>query len=158
MAGISKQDKNASAGDVRLFGAETKLRLWPALLIAALQMLLAVLFSRFGSTIVQDVIAFEVVPGAATILLVIWWLALSRAPLRDRLMGFALWIAALLCIVFTQKNPMLGAALLVFALPAMTTCIAALLAVTSRVPWRVRRWTVVAWMLLCAAEIGRAHV
>ena len=75
-----------------------RLRIWPAVLIALAHLGAAYGFSRFASTNIQTAVALGGVPLVATLLLVIWWLAASRAPMRDRLAGLALLSAAVLLL------------------------------------------------------------
>jgi len=101
--------------------SEVRLRLWPALLIVIVQ-LAAVLWTLFmGATNTQGMIGFIAVPVLGLLLLVIWWLAASRAPWRSRLLGLLLVIAALTGIVGTQTA--WKAFILLAAIPTLTTAL-----------------------------------
>lgn len=146
-----ENDQRQEGGqDGEVGNSHVRLRIWPALLIVIAQVVTTVGLSSFGSTVIQNVVAYAVAPAIALILLIIWWLAASRAPRRDRIIGLVLFIGVLVGIVFTQKELRLGAALLIFAAPALMACAVAWLAVGASVPWGVRRWLAVALMLLCA--------
>ncbi len=124
-----------------------RLRLWPAIVLVLLQVAVSYAFAGLGSTNIQSVVGLAVVPLFGTILLLLWWLAASRAPFRDRLLGLAVLVAALACIVFSQERN--GEMLLVYAVPAMTIGAVFLLAITVRLRWPARRWIVLAFVAAC---------
>jgi len=132
----------------RDFISVLRLRIWPAIAIVLAYVAAACGFRFLGSTNVQSFIELVLVPLVAVLSLVIWWLAASRVPLRDRLAGLALAAAALLLIVFTQKRN--GAMLLAYAIPAMTVGSVIVLAVTFWFSWRAQRWMAAGFIVLCA--------
>lgn len=156
MSKTRNQDQAAAASNHRDRGI--RLRIWPAVVIVLAQISLTLVVSLLGSTIVQNVVAFAVVPLVAALLLIIWWLAASRAPIRDRLIGLALFAAALVWVVFTQKEKLNGAILLVFAVPTLMIGVVALLAATFWLRWPVRRWIVVALTVICAGAFTAMRV
>ncbi len=126
-----------------------KPRIWPAILIAVLQ--LAAIFG--GAWIAPGTLAHFMgimwgpIIGAA--LLVFWWLLASRVPWRDRLVGLLLVIAIFGVARFLIHDSMkLG--LLFFVLPTVTTSMAGMLLVTPMVGWLKRRWLLVLAMALAA--------
>ncbi len=136
--------------------AAKEIRLWPAVLIGLAYCGVAYGFKLFGSTNVQSFIGLAVVPVTAALLLVVWWLLASRAPIFDRLLGFLLFIAALAGVVLSQKSN--GAMLLAYAVPSMTTGLVVLLAATCRLRWPVRRWVLAAFMVVCGGIFAAMRV
>ncbi len=136
--------------------SEVRLRLWPPVVLILLYVLISSAFAVFGSTNIQSFVALVIVPIATALLLVAWWMILSRAPIRDRVLGLVLLIAGLAWVVFTQASN--GVMLLAFALPAMMLGTVATLAVTFRLRWPLRRWMVVAFIVLCAGVFTAMRV
>ena len=122
-----------------------RLRVWPALVILLLQFIASQIVSAFGSTNIHSAIGLAVVPISAAVLLALWWLALSRAPILDRILGLLLLAVTIWCVKYSR-----GTMLLTFAVPAMTTGLVLILALTSRLRWAVVRWVTVAYVLGCA--------
>ncbi len=122
-----------------------RLRIWPALVILLLQFVAAQVTSFLGSTDIHSVVSLAIIPLSAAVLLLIWWLAASRTPVLDRVIGLLLLAVALWCVQYSR-----GPMLLAFAVPAMTTGLVLTLAVTRRLRWPVARWVAVAFVLGCA--------
>ncbi len=122
-----------------------RLRIWPALVILLLQFIASQVLSVFGSTDIHSALSLAVVPLSAAVLLLVWWLAASRTPVLDRIVGLLLLAAALLCVKYSR-----GIMLLAFAVPAMTTGLVLTLALTSRLRWTSARWVTAAYVLGCA--------
>lgn len=139
-----------------LAGACIRLRMWPAVSIVIAYAAVAYGFSLFGSTNIQSFIGLVLVPVVALVLLVIWWLAASRAPVLDRFVGFLLLAGALAAVVFSQ--PSNGAMLLAYAAPAMMVGLVAILAVTQGVRWQRRRLWALGFMVLCTGVFGAMRV
>ena len=150
MSEKTKQDRPAASGDDH-HTAETRLRLWPALVILCLHFAAAMAFRLWGSTNIHSAAALGVVPSVAALLLIIWWLAASRAPWRYRLSGLALLGAAWAAIVLSQRTTDFGFLLLAYALPTITTGIVILLTVTWWSSWRVRGIVLALYIIGCAA-------
>lgn len=155
MAETTKQDEatGASAGqeggqESGPSGSATYPRIWPAVLIVAAHLAFSLGTFVLASTNTQYVVGFAAVPLLATLLLIIWWMTASGVPVRERLIGLALFGAAILCIVFTQKSN--GVFLLIAALPTVTTGVVGLLLVTPWLRWPLRRWAAAAVMVGCA--------
>ncbi len=127
-----------------------RVRIWPAVLIVVVAGALILGVSPFASTIIHNVLVFMVTPFVAMILLTVWWLRASRTPRRDRLIGLALFVAALLLVLLTQRSLMNGALLLMYALPALSAIAVLAMAVTLPFGWRIQRWFAAATMLLAA--------
>jgi outer membrane protein assembly factor BamB len=127
-----------------------RLRIWPAVLIALAQLAAAWGFGRLATTNIHLGLVLGLIPLVSTLLMLAWWLAGSRAPWRDRLMGAAVFIAAAALVACSQKKPVLGGLLLALALPAFTLTLAAMLVLTCRLAWRTRRWLLALALFLCA--------
>lgn len=127
-----------------------RLRIWPALAIAAAQAAAAWLFARFGTTNIHSAMELGVAPLVSLLLLLIWWLGFSRVPLRGRLAGAALLIAACALVVFSQGNVGMGGMLLGRALPFLVYGLAAVLLLTRPIRWERRRWVLAAAVLAWA--------
>jgi outer membrane protein assembly factor BamB len=134
------------------------LRLWPAFLVLFLHLVATLGFWLWGSTNIHNAVALGVVPIVAASLLIIWWLAASRAPWRSRLLGLVLFAAALAGIVFAQEFLNYGLMLLAYALPTLTTGIVLLFALTYSVSWRIRRIVLVLYMVACVAFFATLRV
>ena len=130
------------------FAEEVHIRLWPAVVLAAVQLGSIFGAARFASTNVQNVLCFGIIPQGAGLLLAAWWLALSRAPWRARILGVLLAIVILLWAVLLQESN--GYLILMIAVPALTVGVVAALVVTSRMRWRARRWVVLGVMMALA--------
>jgi len=135
---------------------EIRLRIWPAILIVLAHLGGTFGIVLFGSTNVQSFIGLVLVPVVGAALLGLWWLVASRAPILDRLAGLGLIAAALLVVVKMQISN--GWFILAYAMPAMTTGLVALLAVTGRFRWPVRRGMAAALILACAAVFSAMRV
>lgn len=126
-------------------------RLWPAAAILALQLLAQWSYSRFATTNIQSGIELGAIPLAGAILLSLWWLIASRTRWLDRVLGYALFLAAIAGVVYTQENTSYGAMLLAYAVPRLTTGIVVVLLATTWLRWPIRRWLLVAYIIGCAA-------
>src|SRR4051812_2540713 len=137
----------APAGPSNEFRA---LRAWPAFLLALLM-----LAARFGPGISEEATNYWMVavfgPVLCCLLLMIWWLAASRATWRERLFGF-LGLIASAAVAITLVHPtMRGAATTYFTLPAGFFFFAVTAALLKKSPPAVRCGTAV---LLAFAGFG----
>ncbi|MBW7864061.1 MAG: PQQ-like beta-propeller repeat protein [Candidatus Hydrogenedens sp.] len=150
---MSEQHSSQPAG----VGPETQTparrcpRVWPAAVILALQFLSQWVYAKFSTTNVQSGIELGAFTLFGTLLLIVWWLGFSRTPWRDRLLGVALFVAAVAAVVLSQANAAYGAMLLVYAVPRMLAGVVALLLVTAWLRWPVRRWVLVVYIIGCCA-------
>lgn len=129
------------------------LRLWPGVVIVALQWA-----ARFGMPLFNpDLTQYAVMSGAVgAIALVVWWLFSSRAAWADRLGGLALIILAMVgTYPFLDQSLATGAMGMLFvllAVPGVCLAFVAALALTSARPRGVRRAvTVAAVAIACLA-------
>jgi outer membrane protein assembly factor BamB len=126
---------------------EVRLRLWPAVLIVIIHVSVALYTLYFGATNTESMIGFIGAPVLALLLLLVWWLAASRAPWRSRLVGVLLAAAALGCAAGAQKgNPSF---ILLAVIPALTTAVVAAMALTFGLRWPLRRWVLAAVIAVC---------
>lgn len=135
-----------------------RLRLVPALVIAALELVLFFGFREYGATVILSAIGNFGVPVLSALAFVLWWLLRSGAPRGDRAAGFALFLAGALGIVFTQDNPYNGAALLGLALLFFVPGMALLLLLTVGLRWPVRRGMAALALSACFAAFACMHV
>ncbi|MFA6244448.1 MAG: PQQ-binding-like beta-propeller repeat protein, partial [Candidatus Hydrogenedentales bacterium] len=136
--------------------SEVRIRLWPPVGLVLLYVVISCGFAVFGSTNIQSFVALVIVPISTALLLTAWWLILSRAPIRDRVLGLTLLVAGLAWVVFTQASN--GVMLLAFALPAMMIGTVTTLVVTFRLRWPLRRRALVAFIAICAGVFTAMRV
>lgn len=148
---IGKTEAHPSDNEITPPSSSVRIRIWPAVLIALAQLIAAMLFARFGTTNIQNGIALGGVPLAATALLILWWLAASRVPWRERLLGLAIFACAVVAVLFSQRSVGIGALLLAVALPYMVYAVAIILLVTQPLRWYARRCALIGVLVVCAA-------
>lgn len=141
------------------------LRVWPAIIIVALQWI-----SRFGvKAVIPGIEGFgQAMMGsfAFTILLIIWWAFFSRARWKERIGAFALMTAALGTAWFLRHESMWILWLLGYAIPILSLAFVLWAVLTRRLPDRVRHATMVAtilivclaWLLVRTNGINGDHV
>lgn len=128
---------------------EVRLRLWPALLIVIVHLCVSLWALFLGATNMDGMIGFIGAPVLALLLLLIWWLAASRAPWRSRVVGVLLAAAALGCAAGAQRGN--ASLILLAAMPALTTAVVVAMALTFRLRWPLRKWVLVFVVAACAA-------
>jgi len=131
--------------------ATIRLRLLPALVIAALEILLFFAFREFGATVILSAVGNAGVPVIAALVFAIWWTAWSGVPWRDRLVGLALFLAGVMAVVFSQETPYNGLALLGTTLLFFVPGVALLLLLTTSLAWPARRSVTALFLLACFA-------
>jgi outer membrane protein assembly factor BamB len=119
--------------------AERRLRIWPAVVLLALQWLLLIVPGWVvPATFTQFLLMFYT-PMVAFLGLAIWWLFASRLRWTDRLLGLAACIV-LAAAAYPVWHPKLGIyTLIIYALPAVTTAWVLWLLATPFLSWPVRR-------------------
>ena len=130
------------------------LRLWPGVLLAAL-----LLVVRFGLPLVWPDGAIFGVLGAVVsgLLILLWWLFLSRAPWSERIGAVVLMIVAVYAARYivheSINNGMMGRMLpLILGIPFMSLALVVWAAGTRTFGWKSRRIALVATILLaCGA-------
>ncbi|MBX7257531.1 MAG: hypothetical protein K1Y02_14305, partial [Candidatus Hydrogenedentes bacterium] len=139
---------NDQGTSVQQASREIQLRLWPAVVITVVYLLVSFGFSKYGSTNIQSFIALVIVPLSAAALLLLWWLGFSRIPVRQRLLGLVLAAAFLSLPVFAQKAH--GVLILAYALPAAMIGVVVTMAITYWLPWKTQRWVALGYIIVCA--------
>ncbi len=134
----------------------TNPRIWPAVAIV-LVYLAPLWFLIQASSMEKLVLGLVISPLIALLLLIIWWLFASRVPWKQRLVGFVFFVALQTGLAFLQELPD-GLSLLAVSIPVTFTAVVALLAVTTRMPWKKRRWVAVAVMVLCIGVFTAVRV
>jgi hypothetical protein len=124
------------------------LRLWPGVVGAAL------LTARFViSLVAPDLAAFGMIAGVAgALIVVLWWLFLSRAPWSDRLGAVVLAAVAMAAtfrvIHLSIQNGMMGYMFLMYALQGVTFALVVGAVASRRLSSGLRRATLVAAILI----------
>lgn len=135
-----------------------QLRLLPAIIIAAIVVVVFIGFRQFGSTIIQSAIGNLGVPLIGAIAFVLWWLLFSRVPWHDRLAGLLLFLAGGAAVVLTQDSVYNGTALLGSTLLYLVTGTALALLFTATLSWPARRGVVALFMIACVATFASMKV
>lgn len=130
-----------------------KLRLWPALLIIAIQ--LGMIFVP-GWIVPGTYVAFMSMfyaPFVGGALLLVWWLFLSRAPWLDRILVPVVAITVGLAMTkIADKTMPFG--LLLYGVPTICTVWVAWLAITGGMNWPTRRIGLLCTLLLAWGYFG----
>ncbi len=133
-----------------------RLRIWPALLVVALQLGVTFGIILLGSTNIESFVGLVFAPVVGASLLGLWWLIGSRTPMIDRFAGPILIASSLFLVVKAQV--LNGPFILAYALPVTTTGLVVLLAGTCRLSWSVQRWLAVGFILSCAVFFSALRV
>jgi outer membrane protein assembly factor BamB len=124
------------------------LRLWPAVVIIALQWLVVKTVSWVAPATMAQFMTMFLAPLVGTGLLAVWWLFFSRLRWVDRILGLVVFAAAG-AVAYSFFHPSLGMfGLFLYALPAAATAWVAWLVVTPMLTWRLRRLGLAAVMIL----------
>jgi outer membrane protein assembly factor BamB len=124
------------------------LRLWPGVVVAVLLVVV-----RLMPIVVDEIMPIAMM-GAVVggLLIVLWWLLLSRAPWPERLGVIALMIVALFAASRLVHESIIGGAmgflLYVWAIPAMSVALVAAAVASRRLSIRSRRASIVAAIVL----------
>jgi outer membrane protein assembly factor BamB len=125
------------------------LRLWPGVVIVILQLLAPFVIPRL---VPDSAIFVALAPPAAGVLVILWWLLLSRARWFERLGAVALMVVATLAtrriVDVSIATGAQGMLIYFLVLPALSLVFVAWAVATSRLPDRVRRVSMVAAILL----------
>jgi outer membrane protein assembly factor BamB len=139
---------------------ETKspLRLWPALVILAVQWSVSYYYQVYGATNIDVVIGNAATPLICTIALLLWWLLGSRAPWRDRFAGLAVFAVAIGVVLATHLPIDKGLFLLMRVLPALTLGLVAILLVTQLFSLPYQRSLALLYATGCVVFFGLLRV
>lgn len=136
----------------------TRLRLLPAVIIVAIEVLFFIGFRQFGSTIIQSAIGNLGVPLIGALAFATWWLLLSRVPWRDRFVGLALVLVGGAIVVFTQDSTYNGLALLGSTLLYLVAGTALIFLLCARLPWPVQRGLAALFVIGCVVTFASMRV
>lgn len=142
----------AAAMPSQEFAASSKLRVWPAVAIVALQWIVikgAALWAVEAPML--QFMAMMWGPIAAALGLTVWWLFASRLPWRERWIGLAAFVATGAIAYPLLHKSISGMAIVVFALPVLTSVWAGWLLVTPFLKWPARRWGLILGFVLAWA-------
>jgi outer membrane protein assembly factor BamB len=130
--------------------AVTHPRLWPAVLILAVQWAAKLLAERFWPGEIEAFYAVFVGPMIGAGLVLVWWLFLSRVPWRDRLLALLAVLTGGAATVLTDPiAPEAGGfKLVLFAVPIALTAGTLWLLVTPPLRWPLRRLGLLVVLLL----------
>jgi outer membrane protein assembly factor BamB len=133
---------------------ERRLRIWPAVVILALEWVLITVPGWLAPATYTQFLFMFYAPVLAFLGLVIWWLFASRLRWRDRLLGLGVFLATA-AAVYPFWHPKLGIfAVLIYALPVVTTVWVLWLLFTSFLSWPVRRAGLYVGFLLAWSFFG----
>ncbi len=130
---------------------QNRLRLWPGIVLVALQLLF-----RFGvKAAVPGIQGFGYAVMGSLVLtlgIIVWWVFFSRARWSERLGGVGLMIGAVGATWLLKHDSMWLPWLFAYALPLLCFAFVTWAVVTRRLPDRIRRATMVATILVaCGA-------
>jgi outer membrane protein assembly factor BamB len=119
--------------------AERRLRIWPAVIILALQWLGATLPGQIAPATLVHFMSLFLAPQIAALALALWWLFASRIRWADRFIGLLTFIASGLTAMALCDQSLPPMVLLLYALPAATTAWVLWLLLTPFLKWPIRR-------------------
>ena len=135
------------------FGATAfrPLRIWPALSLVLMMLIL-----RYGPTLIEGGestywIATVFGPLLVSLLLMIWWLAASRATWKERLLGFVGMVVAVVATSWLADASMRGPGTTYLTIPMGMAAFAVSAAINSRKPPRVRTGVALALALVACS-------
>ncbi len=123
-------------------------RMWFAVLVIA-GVLGAFIYSAQASSLLENAAGYFLAPLAGLLLLIIWWLVSRGVPMRDRMIGLVVFLAAFGFIIATHGPNAVYMSSRV--LPILMTSVIAALLFTSRMPWPSRRMAALVSVIGCVA-------
>lgn len=135
---------------------ETSPRVWPALLIIALQFVATLLAIQLGSSTMEGAIGYTIAPLVGAILLGLWWLFGSRVGIRDRIVGVLLYAILAAVTMYSQTPPDYRILLVTF--PVLSAVTVAAMVFTGTMRWPTRRIFVAVSMIGCAIAVSALRV
>ena len=93
------------------------LRVWPAIALLAVMWVLRVGGSVVGEASLAMMMARFMIPLGCSVLILLWWVLLSRATMRERIFGGVLVIAILIVTAQLADKTIVGFGTLLFAVP-----------------------------------------
>jgi len=125
---------------VTVAAGERRLRLWPAVIILALQWLGSLVPAWVVPGTMAHFFSMFLAPQIGALLLMLWWLLGSRLRWTDRLIGIAVFLASGTAAAFLCDKSVPPVALLLYAVPAATTVWVLWLVATPFLKWPIRRF------------------
>lgn len=116
-----------------------RLRVWIPLLLVPL-MIVARLFTGWFPEIPMVWMVGSFVPGLLAILILVWWLTLSRARWTERIVGLVGVVAAIATAALLADPTMLGPPIIVLTVPTTVAAFAIILILTSGILSFRRTW------------------
>jgi outer membrane protein assembly factor BamB len=148
-----------AAGPTAASAASTviRLRMWPAILVAAGQWIVMTVPARIAPGTMFHFMTSFLGPLIGALLIVLWWLFASRARWRDRGIVLAIIVAGggVSALLSDRSIPLL---LVLYGIPVVTTLWVAWLAVTQWMNWPARRTGLLVVMLLSWAYLPLIRV
>jgi len=121
------------------YAASRPLRLWPGVLIVALQWIFVIVPGWFAPATMFQFLSAMYAPLVATVLFAGWWLFASRASRLDRLLALAACVAAGGVAMAAADKSITMLNLIFHMIPAVLTGWIAWLVVSGRLRWPVQR-------------------
>ena len=132
----------------KIVSAEPRLRLWPGVLIVAVQWAASSLAQKFAAGTMIQFYAMFMGPMVGAALFTLWWLFASRLPWKERFLALAAAIATGVAAIFLSHPTIKGMPMAVFALPVITLSCAVWLLATAFMRWPIRRAGLLAVLVL----------
>lgn len=123
------------------------LRLWPAVVILAIEWALLTIPGWFAQGTFLHMHGMFEGPMVGTLCILIWWLFASRAAWKDRWLVLGTFIATTIAVGFVC-DPSVWMLLVLFGLPVVTTLWVAWLVLTRGMTWPARRAGLLATIVL----------
>ena len=136
--GSSEVRSSARTPSATLISSRAYIRLWPAVLITVLQLVLIFAPAFISPGGVAHFLGAISGPVVGVLLLTFWWLFASRLRWRGRIIGLLLFIGTSLA-VHVLVHPTMKPMTFFYVLPTMTTAVVATLVVTQPLSWPARR-------------------
>jgi outer membrane protein assembly factor BamB len=129
----------APSGTPPAVPAARRLRLWPGVVIVALELLALRLPGWLGLDPLVQFMTMMWGPIAAALALAVWWLFASRLRWADRLLGVALFAAFGGAALALLHPTFPGLGLIIYGLPTVSMAMVAWLVVSFFLSWPIRR-------------------
>jgi len=117
---------------------KVQLKLWPLLVLAAIQLAAAAYSYQLAYTLMHVMLGSFLIPMGLTLALFVWWMSSRSIPLKQRLTGLAIAVAAI-AATFLTHSFFDALFLLQLSLPITILGLPVVLLVTRRRPWHRQR-------------------
>ena len=133
-------------------GPQTRLRLWPGVVLVAVFWLVRVWATTGEFALYKFFVGMLIAPLVVLAGLALWWLLASRLRWCDRLLVVGTFVAVTAVAMVSADASFRGMALVLYALPVVITAWLGWLLLSFRLPWPVRRTGVL--LIFIAASVG----